>query len=103
MNVQQLMKQAQAMQKNLENAKKQHNEKVFEGVSGGGLVRASLTGSLSLHKISIDPSLLNEEEKETVEDLIIVAVNNAMNTANNEWNVRTKELGIPSDIAGFAG
>ena len=45
----------------------------IEGTAGGGLVRVTMTGKNELKRVSIDPSLLKEGEREMVEDLVVAA------------------------------
>jgi nucleoid-associated protein EbfC len=45
----------------------------IEGTAGGGLVRVTMTGKNELKKVSIDPSLLKESEREILEDLVVAA------------------------------
>lgn len=68
-----LMKQAQAMQAKLQEAQADMERTEVEGTSGGGLVKVRLTVKGDLRGISIDASLLKEDEREIVEDLIVAA------------------------------
>jgi nucleoid-associated protein EbfC len=45
----------------------------IEGTAGGGLVRVTMTGKNELKRVSIDPSLMKEGEREMVEDLVVAA------------------------------
>jgi len=77
MNMQQMMQQAQNMQKKMESLQKELEEKTFTGNAGGGMVTVTLRGKGVAESLNIDPSLLNSEEKEVLEDLIVAAFNNA--------------------------
>ena len=77
MNINQLMKQAQVMQKKMKELQEEIAKKEFEGKSGGGIVSVKMSGNGEMHKISIDPSLLKPDDKEILEDLIIAAYNDA--------------------------
>lgn len=72
-----LMKQAQQMQENLQKAQAQIAEMEVEGVSGAGLVKVIMTGKHDVKRVSIDPSLM-QDDKEMLEDLIAAAVNDAV-------------------------
>ena len=72
-----LMKQAKEMQSKMEAAQADVADLVAEGRSGGGLVTVSVTGEGNVKSLKIDPSLLNGEEAEIVEDLIIAAFQDA--------------------------
>jgi DNA-binding YbaB/EbfC family protein len=83
----QLMRQAQEMQQQLALAQAELAERRFEGSSGGGLVTAVVTGGQELVEIRISPEVVDPGDVEMLEDLILVAVRQAMEaavTATNE-------------------
>jgi nucleoid-associated protein EbfC len=72
-----LMKQVQGMQAKMADLQTELENATSEGQSGGGLVKVSLSGKGALKSVSIDPSLMNKDEVEILEDLIIAAHNDA--------------------------
>jgi nucleoid-associated protein EbfC len=92
-----LMKQAQAMQQKLQDAQAELENVEVEGTSGGGVVTVKVTGKGALKAISIDPSLLNADEKEILEDLIVAAMNDARGKADRAAQERMADLtkGLP--------
>lgn len=72
-----LMKQAKVMQEKMEQAKAQIADLSAEGQSGGGLVRLTLSGEGHMQSLKIDPSLIDKDEAEILEDLIIAAFHDA--------------------------
>ncbi|MGC0371623.1 MAG: hypothetical protein DGJ47_000316 [Rickettsiaceae bacterium] len=84
MNINQLMKQAQAMQKKMGDMQKEIASKTYEGKAGGGLVSIAMSGNGHMQKIDIDPSLLEKDEKEMLEDLIVAAHNDAKSKAEED-------------------
>ena len=76
-NISQIMKQAKAMQEKMAEGQKKIEETEIEGNSGGGAVKVIVDGKHNLKKIKIDPSLVDKEEIEVLEDLIIAAINDA--------------------------
>ena len=72
MNMQQLMKQAQKMQEQLQ---KQMETTVVESSSGGGMVSVKLNGNKQLLSIQIDPEVFAGGDKEMLQDLVVAAVN----------------------------
>ena len=74
-NLQQLMKQAQKMQEDMQNAKEKINSTEFTGTSGGGMVEVIATGDKNLKSITIKPEIVDPDDIETLQDLIIAAVN----------------------------
>ncbi|AWM87961.1 YbaB/EbfC family nucleoid-associated protein [Microvirga sp. 17 mud 1-3] len=92
-----LMKQAQAMQQKLQDAQAELDTVEVEGTAGGGVVTVRVSGKGALKAISIDPSLMNPDEKEILEDLIVAAMNDARGKADRAAQDRMAELtkGLP--------
>jgi DNA-binding YbaB/EbfC family protein len=92
-----LMKQAQAMQQKLQDAQAELENVEVEGTAGGGAVTVKVSGKGELRAISIDPSLMNADEKEILEDLIVAAMNDARGKADRAAQERMAELtkGLP--------
>src|SRR6266478_20100 len=74
MNIQQMMKQAQQMQEQLQ---KQMSELRVEGNAGGGMVTVVVNGAKQIHSLKIDPDVVSKEDVEMLQDLIVAAVNDA--------------------------
>lgn len=75
--MQQLMKQAQKMQAEMEKAQSELEEKEFEGVSASGAIKVILNGKKIVKGITISPEIVDVEDLEMLEDLIVVALNDA--------------------------
>lgn len=75
-----LMKQAQQMQENLAKAQEAVKAIKVTGESGAGLVKVSMTGSMEVTGVAVDPLVL-EESREMLEDLLAAAVNDAVRRA----------------------
>ena len=86
MDINKLMKQAQTMQKKMQDMQEEIAKKEFEGKSGGGLVSVMMSGNGKMRKVNIDQSLMNVDEKEMLEDLIVAAYNEAKTKADAESN-----------------
>jgi len=91
-NMQQFMKQAQEMQKRIEDAQAQLGEMTMEGKSGGGMVTVTITGKGMMQNVNIDKSLLDPEEKEVLEDLIVAAFNDAKGQMEKEFSDRMADI-----------
>lgn len=76
-NIGQLMKQAQAMQERMAEMQKKLEQVEISGSSGAGLVQTTLNGKGEMRALKIDPSLVDPQETEVLEDLIIAAFNDA--------------------------
>ena len=76
-NIGQLMKQAQAMQENMQKMQDQLATLEVEGQSGAGLVKVQMTCKHDVRRVTIDPSLL-ADDKDMLEDLVAAAINDAV-------------------------
>ena len=94
-----IMKMAQNAQNELQKAQANLDKVEVEGASGGGLVKIRATAKGRILGVEIDPSLLTAEEKETLEDLIVAALNdtraNADRVANAQMQEMTSGLALP--------
>lgn len=102
MNLQKMMKQAQEMQNKFTALQEEISHRQMEGASGGGMVKATVSGKGILLKLEIDPKIIDAEEKEMLEDLIIAAVNDAKtkmdDAANEEMQRMTAGMGLPAGM-----
>ncbi len=73
-----LMKKAQTLQSDIEKAKRDFDACRIEGYAGGDMVRVCLTGSGTCVGVSVDETLLDQDSKSLVEDLVANAINAAM-------------------------
>jgi nucleoid-associated protein EbfC len=92
-----IMKQAQAMQQKLADAQAELDRIEVEGVAGGGAVNVVTTAKGQAKSVSLDPSLMNADEKEILEDLIVAALNDARAKAERVMQERMGEItqGLP--------
>ncbi len=97
MDMKSLMRQAQEMQKKMQKVQEEMANQEYEGSAGGGMVKILASGSGTAKKITIDPSLINIDEKEILEDLLVAAFNDAKNKADEGSSdaVRSATSGIP--------
>jgi len=72
-----LMKQAQKMQEHMAKAQQELANLEVTGESGGGIVRVVMTGRHDVKRVTIEPSLL-DDDKEMLEDLVAAAINDAV-------------------------
>ena len=77
--MQQMMKQAQDMQKQLEKAKEELAETLIEASAGGGMVTVEMSGAYELLNLKIKPEAVDPDDVEMLEDLVIAAINEALN------------------------
>ncbi len=98
-NVSNVVKQAQRMQEQMAQMQAEVEEKTVESVAGGGMIKVVANGKKELLSIKIDPEAVDPDDVETLEDLVIVAVNDAIKKADDMMNeamqTLTGGLGIP--------
>lgn len=99
MDINKLMQQAQAMQKELEKANEQINATEFEGSASNGLIKVTINVENRVLSVNIDPSILNPDDKEMIEDLIMIAVNDAVDKAEelkkDRFGSMASAMGLP--------
>lgn len=99
MNLQKLMKQAQAMQANMANAQARLAEKEFTAEAAGGKIKATADGTGMLTGLSIDPSVVDPDDADFLSSLVLKAVQDALSGARNmaeaEMRKVTGGLGFP--------
>lgn len=80
-NMNNLMKQAQRMQRQMEESQKELEEKEFTAKAGGGAVEVTVTGKKEVTKITIDKDAVDPDEVDMLQDMIMAAVNEALRMA----------------------
>ncbi|MFO0745335.1 MAG: YbaB/EbfC family nucleoid-associated protein [Myxococcota bacterium] len=96
--LQQMMEQAQALQKQIQEAQERAARRVVTGEAGGGLVKVTATGAMTITAVKLDPVTLTDIDM--LQDLITAAVNDALRRAKE---TATQELGPLGDMAKSAG
>ena len=76
-----LFKQAQEMQAKLARTQEELARRTVEAAAGGGMVQVTVTGQLALASIKIDPSVVNPEDVEMLQDLVLAATNEGLRLA----------------------
>ena len=80
-NMNDILRQAQVMQHKLAKLQQEAAERNYEATSGGGMVKAVVSGKQELRSISIDPKALEGGDVEMLQDLVVSAVNEALRQA----------------------
>lgn len=92
MDIGALMKQATKMQKELKVKEEELQNKTYEASVNGGLVTVTVTGRNQMENIEIDESLLEKDNKEIIQDMILMAVNQALGKMNEDKEETMQEL-----------
>ncbi len=93
-NMNNLMKQAQKMQRQMEEAQAAIQEKEITTTAGGGAVEVTINGNKEITKLHIDPDAVDPDDVETLEDVVMAAVNEA---------IRQMEEFSQSQMSGITG
>lgn len=95
----QIMKQAQKMLEDTKKIEEALADERIEATSGGGMVKATVTGKGELLEVKIDPQVIDPEDVQMLEDLVVTAVREALEQALALKSEKMKELtggmGIP--------
>ncbi len=95
-----IMKQAQAMQENMQKMQEEVAKMEVEGQAGGGMVKVVMTGRHDIKRVSIDDSVM--DDKEMLEDLVAAAVNDAVRqvekTSQEKMSGLTAGLNLPPGV-----
>lgn len=79
-----MMNKIRKMQKEMMEAQKRLEESIFTGTAGGGMVKVEVKGDKTVLSIDIDEDILNPEDKEMIQDTILMAINDAMRKVDEE-------------------
>ena len=100
-NMNNLMKQAQKMQQQMMEMQKAIEEKEFVASVGGGMVTVSVNGKKDIQKVSIDPEVVDPEDVETLEDMILGALKEAMAKSDEETQKEMSRITGGMNIPGM--
>lgn len=100
-NMGKLLQQAQKMQKKMAQVQDEIAKMEVEGSAGGNMVIAKVNGANELLAIKIDPEAVDPEDVETLEDLVLAAVNNAMTQMKSESDKKMAE--VTGGLGGMPG
>ena len=92
-NLQQLARQAQKMQEKMEQITAELEVKEYTAASGGGAVKATVTGKMEVKSVEIEPDVIDPDDTEMLGDLVTAAVNEALRAAAAE---REEKMGAVS-------
>lgn len=85
-NMNNLLKQAQKFQKQMEDMQKELENKTYDSSVGGGAVNVSVNGKKQLIDITIKPEVVDPDDVEMLQDLVLTAVNEALKKAEDDTN-----------------
>lgn len=100
-NMGNLMKQAQKLQQQMEDMQKELETKEFTATSGGGAVKVVANGKKQILEVSISPEVVDPDDVEMLEDLVMLACNEALKKAEDDTADSMKKLTGGMNIPGM--
>ena len=101
-NMQSMLKQAQKMQEEMAEKQAELEEREYDVAAGGGVVNVKINGRKEILSVKIDPEVVDPDDVETLEDLIVAAVNEAIKKVEevsaNEMQKITGSMNLPAGM-----
>ena len=98
-NMQSMLKQAQKMQEDMAAKQAELEEREYDTSAGGGVVKVKINGKKEILSVKIDPEVIDPDDAETLEDLVVAAVNEAIRvveqTSAEEMQKITGAMSMP--------
>jgi DNA-binding YbaB/EbfC family protein len=102
-NIGQIAKMAQQMQTQMAQAQEELKQTTLEATAGGGAVRVVITGAQEVRAIEIDPSAIDPDESEMLQDLVMTAVNEAIGRSKQLERDRMSSIAGAMGLPGMPG
>ena len=94
-----MLRQAQKMQEDMQTKQAELDERTYDVSAGGGVVKVKISGKKEILNIDISPEIVDPDDIETLQDIIVAAVNEAIkrveDTNNSEMSKITGNVGLP--------
>ena len=101
-NMQSMIKQAQKMQEEMAEKQAELEQREYDVAAGGGVVQVKINGKKEILSVNIDPEVIDPDDKETLEDLIVAAVNEAIKKVETVYNEEMQKItgsaGLPAGL-----
>ena len=103
-NMQGMLRQAQKMQEDMATLQEDLDNREYDVSAGGGVVRVKITGKLEIKSIDIEPEIVDPDDIETLSDILVAAVNEAIKRVDDTNNAEMSKIAGPmSGMGGFGG
>ena len=100
-NLQQLARQAQKLQENMDAAREELESKEYSAVAGGSAVSVTVTGKMEVKSVDIKPEVVDPEDVEMLSDLVMAAVNEALRAAAADRDETMSKLSGGLNVPGM--
>ena len=101
MNFGSMMKQAQKMQAKMAQMQEELRNEELEASAGGGMVKVAITGDLQIKSITIDPTAVDPDDVDMLQDMVTAAVNEAIRSAQELAATRMNDITGGMNIPGL--
>ena len=95
MNINALMQQAQKMQQQMNKKQKELESKEYEFTSNGGAIKIKMLGTKEITSLEIDEDLIDKDEREMLQDMLMVAINDAINKVEEDFAEAMNGFKVP--------
>ena len=102
-NMQQMMRQAQKMQQDMQRMQAELESREFTATVGGGVVKATVYGNKTFKSIEIDPACVDPEDVEMLQDLVVAAVNEALRKCEEDVASSMNKFTGGMNLGGLGG
>jgi len=102
-NMQQMLKQAQKMQEDMQNKQEELEAREYEISAGGGVVNVKINGKKEILSVKLAPEIVDPDDIETLEDLVVAAVNEAIKKVESTAAEEMKEITGSVGLSGIPG
>ena len=102
-NMNNLMKQAQRMQRQMEEKQQELENKEFTATAGGGAVSVTVSGKKEITAVTLQPEVVDPDDVEMLEDMLIAALNEAMRKASDTMEREMNKITGGMNIPGLGG
>jgi DNA-binding YbaB/EbfC family protein len=100
-NMQAMLRQAQKMQEDMATLQAELDEKVYDVSAGGGMVKVSINGKKEILAIDIKPDIVDPDDIETLSDILVAAVNQAINQVESTNAEEMGKITGPMNMPGL--
>ena len=100
-NMMKMMKQAAAMQKNMQKMQEELAERTVEFSAGGGMVNVVAKGDITIQSIKIDPKVVDADDVEMLEDLVLAGVDGALKAAQEMVSTEMGKITAGMNLPGM--
>ena len=102
-NMQGMLKQAQKMQEDMAALQEDLDAREYDIKAGGGVVTVKINGKLEIKNIELDPDIVDPDDVETLQDILVAAVNEAIKTVSATNNEEMGKVTGSLNLGGFPG